>query len=112
MAAMKNFVQPGDTVTLPAPTGGVTSGQAFKSGSLFGVAAYTAAENAEVEVALTGVYDLPCVGPITQAAPVYWDDAAGKITAAGTTLVGTALLAVGSGGTTARVRLNGVALAA
>ena len=110
---MKNFVQNGDVVTLIAPAN-VSSGDPVAVGSLFGVAAFDALQGAEVEVALVGVYDLVCVGPIDAGAPVYWDGSAKKITAteAGNTLVGTALLAVGGGGTVCRVRLGGTDSAA
>ena len=47
---MKNFVQPGNTVTLIAPSGGVKSGDPLLVGSLFGVCATDALEGAEVEV--------------------------------------------------------------
>ena len=109
---MRNYVQPGNVVTVTAPAN-VKSGDVVAVGSLIGVAAYDALIGAEVEVALTGVFDLPAVGPIDALAAVYWDGAAGKVTAAdsGTTLIGAALAAVGEAGTTARVRLNGVAVA-
>ncbi|KKL79884.1 hypothetical protein LCGC14_2010330, partial [marine sediment metagenome] len=34
----KNFIQPGDTLTVTAPAGGVVSGGAVEIGKLFGVA--------------------------------------------------------------------------
>ena len=63
---------------------------------------------------MTGVYDLPAAGPIDAGAPVYWDSAAGKVTATASpgVLIGAALAAVGEAGTVCRTRLNGVALAA
>ena len=48
---MKNYVQPGNVVTLIAPAN-VKSGDGVLVGSLFGVAAYDALIGAEVEVAL------------------------------------------------------------
>jgi predicted RecA/RadA family phage recombinase len=56
---MKNFIQRGDMITVTAPTGGVTSGQGVLVGSLFGVAATTAAEGESVEIDTVGVYELP-----------------------------------------------------
>jgi predicted RecA/RadA family phage recombinase len=110
---MKNYIQPGNTVTLIAPSGGVKAGDPILVGSLFGVAATDAAEAAEVEVSLVGVFDLPSAGAINAGAAVYWDAVASKITATATAhpLVGVALLAVGSGGTVCRVRLGFAAMA-
>lgn len=56
---MKTFIQSGDVMTVTAPTGGVTSGDGVIVGSLFGVAAFTAAEDEAVEIATRGVYALP-----------------------------------------------------
>jgi len=55
---MKNYVQPGNTLTIPAPTGGVVSGAPVAVGSLRGFAAATAAEGADVAVARAGVYEV------------------------------------------------------
>lgn len=54
---MKNHVQPGKTITLTAPYA-VTSGDGLLAGSVFGVAAGTAALSEAVETALVGAYDL------------------------------------------------------
>jgi predicted RecA/RadA family phage recombinase len=37
----KNFRQIGDTITMPAPSGGIKSGEGRMFGSLFGVATMT-----------------------------------------------------------------------
>jgi predicted RecA/RadA family phage recombinase len=74
---MKNYVQPGDTVTVLAPTGGVSSGDFVVVGKLFGVAAYDAAAGAEVEIATRGVYVLPKAAvAVSQGAAIYWDGTA------------------------------------
>ena len=105
----RNYIQPGETVTLTAPAN-VKSGDVVVVGSLVGIAAYDALLGAAVEVSLVGVYDLPATGPIDAGAAVYWDGAA--VTAIGSPgmLLGAALVAVGEGGTTCRVRLNGVSI--
>ncbi len=54
---MKNYVQPGNTITLTAPYS-VTSGDGLLVGSIFGVAAGDAADAETLEVALIGVFDL------------------------------------------------------
>ena len=78
---MKNYVQPGNTITLTAPYA-VTSGDGLLIGSIFGVAAGTAAVGEAVEAALTGVYDLKKVASQAWAAgdKVYWDNTAREAT--------------------------------
>lgn len=109
---MKNYVQPGGTLTLTAPYA-VTSGNGLLVGSIFGVAAGDAASGATVEAALTGVFDLTKIGSQawTVGAKVYWDDTNKRCTTVATdnTLIGVAVEAVasGAGDTIGRVRLNG-----
>lgn len=110
---MKNFVQQGETVTVTVPAGGISSGSCLLIGSLFGVAAFSAAEAEEVELGTMGVFDLPkAAGAITQGAKVYWDDTAKNVTTTATSnsLIGVAVAAAGSSAATARVRLNGVSV--
>lgn len=110
-----NHVKPGNTITLIAPTGGVSSGDGVLIGAFFGVAQYDAAAAAEVEVDLVGVWDLPkAAGALTQGDPVYWDYAAGNVTgtASGNYFIGAVTDSAESGDATARVRLNGVAILA
>jgi len=109
---MKNYVQPGATITLAAPYA-VTSGEGLLVGSIFGVAAGDAVSGATVEAALTGVFDLTKIGSQawTVGAKVYWDDTNKRCTTVATdnTLIGVAVEAVagGAGDTIGRVRLNG-----
>ncbi len=108
---MKNYVQPGDTITLTAPYA-VTSGDGLLVGSLFGVAAGDAANAETVEVTLTGVFDLKKAASQAWSADdkVYWDDTNKRTTSVATsnTLIGVATEAVagGAGDTIGRVRLN------
>jgi predicted RecA/RadA family phage recombinase len=110
---MKNFIQRGDMITVTAPTGGVTSGQGVVVGNLFGVAATTAAEDENVEIATVGVYELPKLASavIAAGARVAWNDTAKQVVLPGTGMVpiGIATAAAGNGVTTVRVRLDGVA---
>src|SRR6056297_96970 len=109
---MKNYVQPGNTITLTAPYE-VASGDGMLVGAIFGVAAGDAASGATVEAALTGVFDLTKIGSQawTVGAKVYWDDTNKRCTTVATdnTPIGVAVEAVagGAGDTIGRVRLNG-----
>jgi len=107
---MKTYVQPGDYITVTVGAT-ITSGSGVLAGKLFGVAATDTATGADVEMAVTGVFDLPKTASQawTVGAAVYWDDTAKECTTVATanTLIGVAVLAVGSGAdeTTGRVRL-------
>jgi predicted RecA/RadA family phage recombinase len=109
---MKNFIQNGDMITVTAPVGGVASGQGILVGSLFGVAAFAAAEGTEVEIATVGVFDLPkdAATIIALGARVAWDDTAKQVALPGAGLfpVGVAVAAAWNGATSAKVRLDGV----
>ena len=109
---MKNFVQPGETVTLTAPYA-VTSGGGLLVGSIFGIATATAASGAEVEVLIEGVVDhARATGASTDwtaGTKIYWDNTNKVITKTATsnTLIGIAMTAAAVGDATGRVRLNG-----
>ena len=113
---MKNFIQNGAMITVPAPAGGSASGQGMIVGGLFGIAATTAQEGTSLEIATTGVYDLP-KAPATVFAlgdRVAWDDTAKVIAPPATGLypVGVAVIAAGNGATTVRIRLDGTSTVA
>ena len=113
----KNFIAPGDVLTFTAPTGGVASGAGVIVGNLFAVATGAAAEGAEFEGQVTGVWELPKAtgAAINEGAKVWWSTADGDVkaaTASGLFPIGTAVKAAGSADTTVRVRLDGVAMAA
>lgn len=59
---MKNFVQPGNSIEVLAPTGGVVSGQAFIVGSHFGVASKDAADGDPVNMLTEGVVRVQKLG--------------------------------------------------
>jgi predicted RecA/RadA family phage recombinase len=108
---MKNYVQPGNTITLTAPYA-VASGDGLLVGAIFGVASGAGALGEPVEAALVGVFDLTKVGSQAWAAgaKVYWDNTNKRCTTVATdnTLIGVATEAVasGAGDTIGRVRLN------
>jgi predicted RecA/RadA family phage recombinase len=108
---MKNFVQPGENLTLVAPRQ-LSSGNGFLVGSIFAVASADAANAAPVVGVTEGVFDLPkATGAVTQGAKLYWDNTAFNVTtnASGTTLIGVATQASASGDANARVKLGIVA---
>jgi predicted RecA/RadA family phage recombinase len=112
MARTCKYVQPGNTVTLVAPTGGVVAGTAYLIGSLLVIAQNTAAEAAEFEGMVTGVHEVNKVSAQawTRGVKIYWDDTAKNFTTTLTsnTLVGAATAAAANPSSTGFVRLDGV----
>lgn len=110
---MKNFVQPGNTITVTLPQDTV-GGEGVLVGRLFGVAAFSAVNGAECEVAVVGVYDLAkrASDAFGVGAPVYFDSAAKECVddpdSSADAEIGIAIAAAGAGATTVRVRLHGV----
>ena len=112
-----NFIQPGDTITLTAPAGGVVSGNGYVIGSLFVVALTTAAAGAQFEGRTTGVWELPKADAASgkdfaAGETVFWSTAhkADK-TAATSRPIGVATAAAASTATHITVRLDGIATA-
>lgn len=108
-----NYIQPGNVVTVAAPYD-VASGAGALVGTMFGVATYTAASGASVELNTIGVHDLLAEGAasgqdIVQGGAVYWDNTNKRCTktASGNTKIGVATEAKASTATVVRVRLNG-----
>lgn len=75
---MRNFVQPGNVLTLTAPGGDVKSGVGYLIGLLFVVATVDAEAGDKFEGLSEGVVDLPKAGTETFAEgdAAFWDDAA------------------------------------
>ena len=109
---MKNYLQLGDNLTLPAPYA-VASGTPALIGAVFGVASTDAAQGDDCAFVRIGVFVLPKPGSQAWSAgqKLYWDATAKNVTstAAGNTLIGAAASAVGStaGETTGSVVLSG-----
>lgn len=107
---MKNFIQPGTMVTVPAPAA-VTSGGVVIVGSLIGIAAYDAEMSADVEICTEGVFELPKVSTEawTVGAVIYWDADPGEATTVATdnTRIGVAVAAAANPSVVGRVRLDG-----
>lgn len=106
---MRNYIQPGKTVTVPAPAD-VKSGELVVVGSLFGVAEFSAAEGDPVEIATEGVFELPKEQAQAWAVGVkVYYVAADKVlttTATGNTFIGHATEAVANPSGSGAVRLS------
>ncbi|MGY6568511.1 MAG: DUF2190 family protein [Salinarimonas sp.] len=105
---MKNFVQTGDIVTVPAPAE-VASGDILIVGGLIGVAVKDAASGAPVNIQLRGVFDLPksSAQAWTVGAAIYWDDGVATTESEGNTLIGKAVAVAANPSGIGRVRLDG-----
>jgi len=107
-----NYIQPGEKLTLTAPSGGVISGNAYLIGGLLVIASITAVEDDEFTCSTVGVWTLPkTTGEVwTELQKLYWNDSTKKLTTTATdgALVGVATAAALTGDTTGPVRLNGI----
>lgn len=107
---MKNYVQPGHTITYANATA-VTAGTAVLIGALLAVAVSSYAANEAGEYQLVGVFTLPVEAATTPGAgdKAYWDAGNARLTttANGNTLVGTFHAAKAAGAPEAPVRLSG-----
>ena len=106
----RNYVQPGETLTLPAPRA-LASGDGFVVGALFAVALAAAAIGKPVEGRRVDVFDLTKAAGAawTAGQKVYWDNTAFNVTttAGGNTLIGVATQAAASAAIVGRVLLTG-----
>ncbi len=107
---MKNFIQPGNVITVAAPAD-VVSGAGVLVGAMFGIASGNAKSTEDLELQVTGVFELPKVAAQawTQGAKIYWDNTAKLATTVTTsnTLIGVATAAAVNPSDTGTVRLNG-----
>lgn len=110
---MKSFIQHGDCVTVPAPSGGTVSGELYKVGGLVGVAATTEVAGAPVVLKLNGVFELTKISAQAWAVGdlVYMNTTSRALTnvsATGLVLVGAATEVAANPSAVGRCRLNGV----
>lgn len=113
---MKNYIQPGESLTIPAPANTV-SGAGVNAGVLFGVAQHTALSGADLSIATSGVFELAKTSAQawTVGAAIYFIPGTGLCTTTATTgnlLIGVAAVAAVNPSATGLVRLNGSAPAA
>lgn len=110
---MRNYIQPGKTVTVPAPAP-VQPGAPVQVGGLIGIAAGAAASGEAVDLQLEGVFDLAKVAAdaVTVGAPVFWDATAALATIdddeGANARLGHATEAAASGAASVKVRLQQV----
>jgi predicted RecA/RadA family phage recombinase len=109
---MRNFVQPGNTITVPAIADTV-GGAAVVIGSIFAVAAGDAKTGEPLDLATVGVFDLPKVAAddVAVGDPLYWDVENSLVTIddaeGANSKIGVAVAPAAATTATARVRLNG-----
>ncbi|GLK67046.1 DUF2190 family protein [Hansschlegelia plantiphila] len=107
---MKNYVQAGVNLTLPAPYA-LKGGDGALVGLIFGIAAEDAAQDGEVDLVTKGVFNLAKVGADAFAvgAAVYWNNTSklATSTVGSNAKIGVAVSASVSGAASVAVRLNG-----
>ena len=115
---MKNFVRPGNVISMVAPAGGSVSGQGILLGThLFGVAEDTIDAGALFSFRMEGEVTLPKTSALAIAIGdlVYWNNAAKMVnkTATGNKLVGIATSDAANPSPTVNVKLipNGIPVA-
>lgn len=114
----KNYVQPGNTLTFVAPSGGVTSGEGYLHGDLVVVAQETALVGENYEGMVVGVHEMTKLSGdnmATVGARIHWDNTNKRWTTTagtGTRTAGTVAKVAGAGVTTVQVRLMGIGVAA
>lgn len=109
---MKNFLQPGDTITVTAPYD-VDSGGGVLVGDIFGVAAFAAKSGETVEIKTTGVFEIAKTSAQAWSSvgtAIYWDNSNKVVTSTASTnkLIGVNLAAADNPSATGIVRLNGI----
>lgn len=103
---MKNFVQSGDAITIPAQAD-ISAGALVAVGSLVGVAAANATSGEDVVIATKGVFDLAKASGVLNIGDAVEIDGSGAVTAldAGPQ-IGVVIKAAASHASTARVRIG------
>lgn len=106
---MRNFIQAGETLTLPAPYN-LKGGEGALIGAIFGVAASDAPIGNNADLVTEGVFTLPKVSAQAHALGVklYWDDSAKLVTSVSSAnvLIGVAVEVAANPSGFATVRLN------
>lgn len=109
---MKNMIQPGNTISAPAPYQRNSGEAALLAGSLFGVAVATYASGADGEWVTEGVFELTKTSgtahDFTLGKRVYWDNSGKALvaTSTGNHPVGVVVEAAGTAAVLAKVKLG------
>lgn len=109
---MKNFIQPGNTVSAAAPYAVASGAGALLGGSLFGVAVNTYGSGDAGEFVTEGVFELTktsgTVHDFTLGRRVYWDNSGKALvaTSTGNHPVGVVVEAAGTAAVLAKVKLG------
>lgn len=111
----KNFIQPGDRLTLlnpdTSPSRDIASGEGALFGSIFGIAITDIPAGEEGAVETTGVWELPKTSAQawTVGAKIYWNNTLHVVTtsSSGNTLIGVAVEIAANPSAVGKVRLNG-----
>jgi len=105
-----NYIQPGDTITVPAGADYV-SGQVAIEGEIIGIAMGDALTGAPVDIQTSGVFTVPKVGADAFAVgdPVYYDLAAelATVTTTDNVKLGVTVAAAAASTASVNVRLSG-----
>ena len=107
---MKTYIAPGHSITITAPSGGITSGQGVLIGTLFGIAQADAAEGTEAEILTEGVVEIGKTSAlqIDVGDRLFWD-ATNKVvnkTATAQVCVGVAVSAAANPSATVKLKLG------
>lgn len=104
---MKNYIQRGDTITVPAPAA-LKSGDGVQIGKLFGIAFTDAASGEDVALAVSGVYALPkSAGVLAVGDEVEWSSSGDVVALATGTRIGVVIEAAQSADPNVKVKLWG-----
>lgn len=107
---MKNFIQPGDTLDLIAPTGGVVSGKGYIHGQIFAVAQETKAQTEKYAGLVEGVVEMDKLSTdnMTEGLKVNWNASNEEFQLATSDLdnVGTVVEAAAASTTKVKVKLT------
>lgn len=109
---MKNYIQPGVTLSLTAPAD-IASGKGVLIGSIFGVAVNDVKSGEQGEFTVAGVFELPKTSAQawTLGAKIYWDAGTSKCTTAAAAgvnaLIGVATVVAANPSDTGIVLLSG-----
>lgn len=106
---MRNYVQPGKSITITVPSGGITSGVGVLVGSLFGIAEVTAAQGERANILTEGEVEIAKTSAlaVTEGAALYWDNTnkCVNLTSAAQKLVGVATKAAANPSATITMKI-------